>query len=82
MFNHPNISDKAIQSALDEYNDAIGAEVSQWHAMKHAVETAMDIEKKRFPKKTEEQHREDLGYILLAVSAAALVIGMIARWLV
>ena len=81
MFNQPNISDKAIQSAIDEYNGAIDAEVSQWHAMKHAIETAISVDTKRLPKKTEAEHHEDLGYILLAVAASALIIGMISRWL-
>lgn len=83
MFNHRNLSDKAVQAAIDEYSNAIGSNVGEWFAMKHAIETAISVEDKRFkkPKKTEEQAHEDFGFILLIVAASALVIGMIARWL-
>ena len=80
MFRTENLSDKAIQTALDEYNSAIKEDVSEWTAMKLAIEMALEVEKKRFPKKTEEAATEDLGWILILVAVVSLAIGMIARF--
>jgi len=83
MLKPTNLSDKAVKAALDEYDNAIGANVGEAYAMRLAIETAMSIESKRFksPGAPQDQTYEDFGIVLITVAVCALVIGMVARWL-
>lgn len=76
-------SDRAVSVALTEYQELTKDDVSEWFAMRMALEAAVNEDKKyanSFRRSTDNDM--ELGVILFGVAVASFAAGMLIRWLV
>lgn len=77
------ISDRAIQAAFEEYQEAVKEDVGDWFAMRLAVEAAVAEEGKKKPLFGKPSENDfEFAVLFFGVAVASFCIGVLVRWII
>lgn len=82
MMIYPSVSDKAVQAAVKEYQNAISEDLGEWYAMRIAIQAAMAEDKKDESEEMEYMKFVRNAYFMTVFAFIYILMGVIIKTII